>query len=286
MSYHVIIPTYKRSQTLIKKTLNTLLNTDIKLLTNLHIFVADEEELSVYSKELPAAIVPSIKIGKRGIPNQRNYIQKYFPVGTRLFMIDDDISKIVTLERKKSVQLHNLNEFIIKAFNITDQLGLKMWGVNANTNPLNMQDKISVGLIYLVGNFIGIINTHDPEIMVDEGELIPARRNFSAGKESHERVLRHYIKYGGVVKFKNVGVESAYWKEDGGHQVSRTIDGELEAAKILCSKYPDLTKYRDFNGVPDLQLVTGQTKTYEYHIGQGTIELPPAQPKNINLFEL
>lgn len=282
MNYKIIIPTYKRTDTLILKTLTALARTDVNL-NNVYIFVADNDEYVSYVSKLSQF---KIIIGRRGIPNQRNFIQHYFNEGELLFMIDDDISKIVKYSNGKAVPLNNLHEFLTEAFAITAQCGLKMWGVNANTNPLNMQNKISVGLIYLVGNFIGIINTHDPDIMVDEGDLIPARRNYSAGKESHERVLKHYTKYGGVVKFKNVGVESAYWKEDGGHQVSRTVEGELEAAKILCEKYPDLTKYRDFNGVPDLQLVTGQTTTYEYNIGQGLVNLPPPPPKSINLFEL
>jgi hypothetical protein len=271
MDYQVVIPTYKRTETLLKKTLATLLNTNLRMTDdNFHIFVADQEEAQAYMNALDGIVHPGcIKVGLRGIPNQRNFIQQYFPEGTPILMVDDDISKLhYYTPDGKSAKLHDADRFVREAFGLTEKFGLHLWGVNANTNPLNMQHQISVGLIYLVGNFIGLINTHNPRTFVDTGDAIKSRATFAAGKESHERVLKHYLLYGGVLKFKNIGVESAYWKEPGGHQESRTTHGEMDATKYLLNKYPSLTKYRDFNGVPDLQLRTGKTKTYPYNFYQ------------------
>lgn len=264
MSYKIIIPSFQRYETIIKKTLKCLSETNVDT-KNIYIFVSSEEEKQEYSKSfLFNEFTLNIIVGLRGIPQQRNFIQNYFPEGENLFMIDDDISKIVTIDEsgKKAIPLKDLDGFLNMAFEKTEQLGLKMWGVQANPNPLNMDKRISVGLIYLVGNFIGLINVHNKSIYVDEGETIPSRAEYKSGKESHERALKHYKTYGGVVKFKHVGLESKYWKEPGGHQVSRTVEGEKEASEILMKQFPGLLSYREVNGVPDVTFVGGKTKTY------------------------
>lgn len=268
MSYKVIIPTYKRQELLFEKTLATIRKTNLDL-SNLTIWTADtDNEYEKYVEESKRRIewknqeLKFIK-GVRGLPNQHNLIQDTFGEGQNLLIMDDDISEICYLKDGKAVPLVNLHEFVEQAFQITESWKMKCWGANANCNPLIMQNAYSVGLIYIVQNFFGIINTHDKRLYVDTGDEIPLRKTFNAGKESHERVIRNYINYGGVIKFKNVGAKGQYWTTKGGLEASRTNEGEKQASEYFVKRYPHLVREREFQGRPDLEFIGGKTKVFE-----------------------
>lgn len=247
MTYKIIIPSYKRTDILLSHTLACLARTDA--LRDIYVFVADNDEAKTYRAALPKDI--QIVVGRRGIPNQRNFIQRYFPKGEHLLFIDDDIKKIVGLDKQgKRIKATKLHDFIEAAFAATDVRGMRMFGINSTDSNLEMKHKVSVGRIYLVGNFYGLINLHD--LLVDEGRHIKTRREFKAGKESHERALLMYERFGGVCKFRSFGVDSKYWGVPGGHQVSRTAEGEKEATEYLHAKYPEVTSIREYKGVLDL----------------------------------
>jgi len=249
--YKIIIPSFKRNSIIKTHTLKSLEETDLG--RDIYVFVANQEEHDLYTNELKDLPYVKIVLGVRGIPNQRNFIQRYFPVGERLLFIDDDIKKIVGLNKqKKAVKANKMNHFVNSAFDMIENWKIKMWGINSTCSPLEMQQSVSVGLIYIVGNFYGLINTH--EVFVDEGINIKTRLDFRAGKESHERVLLMYKKYGAVAKFRCFGVESDYWGTQGGHQVSRNQEGEKEATLYLHNKYKDLTTMRIYKGNYDLQI--------------------------------
>lgn len=246
-SYIIVIPSFKRESIILTHTLKALSLTDIK--APIFVFTANEEETEKYKKVLPKEI--TIVTGVRGIPNQRNFIQKYFKEGTRLLFIDDDIKDIIGLNISgKRIKATHMNHFIETAFNMVQEHGMLMWGINSTYSNLEMKHKVSIGRIYLVGNFYGLINSHS--ILVDEGENIITRRDFKAGKESHERALLMYKHFGGVMKFRSFGVVSKYWGVPGGHQISRTAEGEEEAARYLNNLFPEETRLRFYKEVWDL----------------------------------
>ena len=247
MRYTIAIPSFRREHLLVSNTLAALAITDIQC--DIVVFTADEEETARYRRVLPEHI--KVVTGVRGYPNQRNFIQRHFPVGERLVIIDDDIRQIIGLDSSgKRVKATKLHDFFIQAFEETDKRGMKMWGINSTNSNLEMKHTVSVGRIYLVGNFSGVINTHD--FLLDTGENIPLRREYKTGKASHEISLLNNDLYGGVMKFRSFGVVSKYWGVPGGHQVSRTAEGEEQAARYLHSKYPDCTSLRFYKDVWDL----------------------------------
>jgi hypothetical protein len=262
MEYTIAIPSFKRESLLLSHTLEALALTDIQC--DIVVFTANEEETALYRKVLP----PHVKVvtGVRGYPNQRNFIQRYFPVGQRLVIIDDDIKQIIGLNSDgKRVKATKLHDFFIRAFEITEAHGMKMWGINSTNSNLEMKHTVSVGRIYLVGNFSGVINTHD--FLLDTGENIPLRKTFQTGKASHEISLLNNDLYGGVMKFRSFGVVSKYWGVPGGHQVSRTPEGEEQAARYLHDKYPDCTTLRFYKEVWDL-VIKPKTKVLKMEFVQ------------------
>ena len=256
MTYKIIIPSYKRHDIFKTHTLPMLMRTDVK--REIYVFVADKDEAKSYRAALPKTI--EVVVGKRGIPNQRNFIQLFFPEEERLVFRDDDIKRLVGLTRAgKRTEATKLHGFLEAAFTATEIRGMRMFGINSTDSNLEMKHKVSVGRIYLVGNFYGLINLHD--LFVDEGAQIKTRLNFKAGKESHERALLMYERFGGVCKFRSFGVQSKYWGVPGGHQISRTAEGEREATEFLHAKYPDCTATREYKGVLDL-VIKPETKVF------------------------
>ena len=71
-----------------------------------------------------------------------------------------------------------------------------------------------------------------------------------------------YDKYGGVIKYRCIGVVSNYWGEKGGHQISRNNQGEKEATYYLHNKYKNITKIRKVKGIYDLQIIA-KTKVFK-----------------------
>jgi len=247
MKYTIAIPSFQRENLLVSHTLAALAKTDIDC--DIVVFTANEEESDRYRRVLPGEI--KVITGVRGYPNQRNFIQKWFPEGERLVIIDDDIKAIIGLNADgKRVHATKLHDFFLEAFRMVGENNMRMWGINSTNSNLEMKHTISVGRIYLVGNFTGIINTH--EFTLDTGEEIPLRKEYKTGKASHEISLKMWDLYGGVMKFRSFGVISKYWGVPGGHQVSRTAEGEEQAARYLHSKYPDCTALRFYKDVWDL----------------------------------
>jgi hypothetical protein len=262
--YKIIIPSYKRDDIIFSHTLKCIKESDLKD-REIFVFVADAAEFAIYDKKLKPLGITVVQ-GVRGIPNQRNFIQKFFPEGEHLLFIDDDIKRIIGLNKDgKRVVATRLDGFIKKAFEITEKLNLRMFGINSTNSNLEMKQTVSVGLIYLVGNFYGLINTHS--VLVDEGEKIKARKDYRAGKESHERALLMFKRYGGVAKFRSFGVISEYWGVKGGHQVSRNAEGEKEATLVLHRMYPDITKVRVYKDVFDLT-IPAKTKVFNIQFTQ------------------
>lgn len=262
--YKIIIPSYKREDIIQSHTLKCIYESDLH--KDIYVFVADDEQVASYTKILSNNKDIKIIKGVRGIPNQRNFIQNYFAENEQLLFIDDDIKKVIGLDKQnKRVSATKLHEFVTKAFELTAKMNLKMFGINSTNSNLEMKHQLSVGLIYLVGNFYGLINTH--KVLVDEGIEIKTRKDYRAGKESHERALLMYKKFGGVLKFRSFGVISEYWGVKGGHQVSRNAEGEKEATVYLHKKYPDITDIRVYKDVYDL-VIKPKTKVFNIRFAQ------------------
>lgn len=262
MEYVIAIPSFRREDMIVSHTLAALAKTDIQ--SEIIVFTADEEETARYRRKLPGTV--KIVTGVRGYPNQRNFIQRYFPEGQKLIVIDDDIKSIIGLTPEgKRVSATKLHDFFVTAFKTTEDYGKKMWGINSTNSNLEMKNTVSVGRIYLVGNFSGVINTH--EYTLDTGENIPLRKEYKTGKASHEISLLMNDLYGGVLKFRSFGVISKYWGVPGGHQVSRTAEGEEQAARYLHAKYPDCTALRFYKDVWDL-VIKPKTKVIHMEFPQ------------------
>ena len=86
----IAIPSYKRQDIIMKKSLSTLKHYNIPP-SKITIFVADKEEEKLYEEAIPKGAVKDIVVGVLGINKIRNFILDYYPKGKRIVMMDDDI---------------------------------------------------------------------------------------------------------------------------------------------------------------------------------------------------
>ena len=124
--------------------------------------------------------------------------------------------------------------------------GCKLWGVYPVDNPYFMSNRITFDLKYVAAGFMGIINEHDPNLLVDLED-----------KEDFERSIKYFIKYKKVMRCEYVTMNTNYYKTEGGLQATRTLERIKESAEYLANKYPQFCKMNTGKkgGFPEVRLI-------------------------------
>ena len=221
------VPSYKRYKVLKDKTFKTLMSYNIPE-KDIYVFVASKTELIEYKNEISADI--NWVVGVRFLHKQRNFISNYFPVGTKIVWLDDDITEITTLGDGKLNRLFNLSKFVDRAFALCEKENAYIWGVYPVDNHFFMKDTITTNLRYIVGAFYGTINRHDSDLKL-----------YLEEKEDVLRTLQYYKKDGKVIRFNMIGIKTQYFGE-GGMSVDRDrIKEGKTAVGVLNREFPNLT---------------------------------------------
>ena len=285
--YIIVIPSYNRVDIIQVKTLALLRRHGISS-TKINIFVANQEEYDLYNKTINKQLYNKLIIGVIGLKNQRNFIMKYYPEGTHIVQMDDDLDNIVELvitkKNKSSRQqnhtnnitnnkvfnksgksikssiksgkssiksikpITNLDKFIIKAFNICNDNKIFLWGVYPLINAYFMTDKITKDLRFIVGPMWGMINRHRQDLKLTIDE-----------KENSERTLQYWVADGAVLRFNYIGIDTKYYKNKGGMQSEEKNRKEeaLKSVYYLNKMYPTLTKISltKKSGMPEIKMV-------------------------------
>jgi hypothetical protein len=227
--YVVAIPSFKREQTIIQKTLPLLLQYHINP-SLIHIFVANQEQYDIYHEVLDPTSYGQLIIAVQGMGAVRNFMTSYFPEGQFIFYMDDDITnffEIDLFQRKKP--LNSLHDLIQEGFHECVSKGCRLFGIYPASNPYFMTLSTSFDLKYIIGCCYGIINTHQLQVTLDD-------------KEDFERSIIMYLLDGGVVRINRVAPITKYYTEKGGMQEERTDERITESAKLLIAKYPHLAR--------------------------------------------
>ena len=247
--YVIAIPSYKRAETLKKRTLKILQEYNIET-KRIYIFVANEEEKEIYEKTLPKNSYNKLVIGEVGIKNIRNFMSNYFEEGQYIFYIDDDIYKIFetlnphSIKSEKYEKKHNyhvalksLDTLIKQGFELCERTGITNWGVYPVENPYfmkptsnNLNEYMNTKLCYIIGFMTGVINNREAELRTIDD------------KEDYERSIKYYLKDNGLLRFNNITARTKCYKEKGGMQVERTKQRIHDSAVYLTKMYPLLCK--------------------------------------------
>ena len=234
MKYEVAIPSYRRPQTVVEKTLTELRRLEVPK-DCIRIFVADDAEAEEYDRSVPRDWYKELVVGVKGMAAIRNFIQTWYPEGTPLLYVDDDIRSVLFYRSKKATEPGTPEEFermVVGGFRQTRSLGFKLWGIMAGKNPFWMSETPSTNLKFICGDLYGIWVTHDLEkygVNVDD-------------KEDYERSIKYFLADGGVFRWNHVACETAFYLEPGGMQEDRTLETIRQGAEYIVSKYPGLAR--------------------------------------------
>jgi hypothetical protein len=242
----VAIPSYKRAETLRDKTLQVLRHYGIPR-QRIHVFVANAAEAAAYKATLDPATYGHMHIAEPGMAAVRNYITRFFPIGKQIFNMDDDIRGFIEFSegaRRNERPLRDLSAAITTGFREARRTGFRLFGFYPVANGYFMKDGHSTDLKYIIGAVWGIVNP---------GKILTVSID---DKEDYLRSVIMYLLDGGVIRYNNVAPQSAYYKEPGGMQETRTMRRIETSARAMTEAFPDLTTINltKKSGMPELRL--------------------------------
>ena len=231
MEYSVVIPSYKRAKGIKDKTLRVLNLQNIPK-ERIHIFVASEEEKKEYEAENPGY---KVILGVLGLVQQRNFIQSYFPVGTFLLSLDDDVESLSILYEDRLRPLSGLEEIINLGFSECLKNNARLWSIYPVHNAFFMKHKITTDFKFCIGSFFGMINP-GTEILNPSPD---------GCKEDYLRTILFWIADRAIIRINYVAHKTHYGGGTGGLQESTRevrLKNERAAVEYLLDEYPDLVR--------------------------------------------
>lgn len=235
MTYVIAIPSYKRSSIVQKKTLTTLKNLGIPK-DVINIFVT-EDYYTEYQDKCNPDFYGNIIVGVKGLVQQRQFINNFYPPETKIISLDDDIESLdLSMTEYKSA-----DEFFKTAFEICVEEGAYIWGLYPVFNPFFRKSKepITTHLNFIIGAFFGYINRpNDTDLDLEIA--------IHGNKEDVERTIKYWNKDGTVIRFNQIGFKTKYYGSDGGGLGK--FNDRLEMMKqntiAINTAYPDMTKIK------------------------------------------
>lgn len=221
---NVAIPSYRRAETLAAKTLPELRRLGVRN-GDVTIFLSDEAELPAYREAVGPG--PALVVGAAGVGPNRNVIHHYWPEGTEVVSIDDDVRQVLIKRNDKLTQPiedYEWREALADAFSASAG---GLWGVHPVPNPYFQRFKISRELRYIAAGLYGFTTRRDPALDVTLED-----------KEDFERSIKWYLADGYVTRLNWISLKTAGYHGAGGMQVTRTPERVDASARELAARYP------------------------------------------------
>ena len=230
MSWTIAIPSYKRADQVVKKSLATLKRYNIPS-SQINIFV-EADQVDEYKEAVGSDAVVVSRGHCSSIMEARNKIINHYAKGKQFIFMDDDVTAFKEVKGKKLVDLPSLKELINRGFALCKKHGFHLWGVYPAANAFYMKsdDEYSTTLKFIVGAFMGVINQ---KILV----------NTQHNKEDYLLSILYYLKDGGVIRFNKVAVRFGVGQKGG---IDKDDKGRMkiqkDATNFLVDKYPTLVR--------------------------------------------
>jgi hypothetical protein len=131
------VPSYDRARSLQHNTLTALAEAGVGVSTKVDVFVATEQEAEKYDRALAPGSYATIQVGVLGIGKQRDHILDHYGAGSNVVMLDDDI--LAFLHGYEEHYNLNLHRAIQKGFELSQEHGCYLWGINNVSNTYFMR---------------------------------------------------------------------------------------------------------------------------------------------------
>jgi len=237
-----------RPEMLLKKTIATLARGNFG--GSLFV-VVPSDELVAYATALQGSPIHTILWhAERGLTRQRAFFRSNMLPGTEIVFIDDDVEaiKVKTLTGAEHVRrIDALADFVFQAMTYRGDDCL-LAGVYPVANRDWMKNTVSENNAYIVGAMYFLRND-DRVVEPDEQEL-----------EDYARQLSEQAAGRPTLRFNWIGIQTQYFKNAGGLQVTRNGALRSRVVNELVAEYPSIVKRRLRNdATPDLKFLKHST---------------------------
>lgn len=232
---NIIIPSYKRSHDLKGKDYFSMAK-----------YCIPESQKDDYLKVLSEDRIITLPDDQDGsITKKRNWILKN--ISRPLIMIDDDVKKISYWDDRKNGYLRKdfpkefLSELFEEFISISEQIGVRMFGVSQNTDDRQYKEFQPFNLTNIIlGPFQGHL---DHDLIFDDRV---------GSKDDYDMSLQQLRKYKKVLRFNKYAYECEHGDNKGGIVSYRTKDKEVEYCKQIMLKWgKKIIQYR----IPPRQMI-------------------------------
>ena len=213
------VPSYKRPD---------IIKTN-KIYKNIKVYICETEQ-EEYKKNYPDINFEIMKKGIQGnVARVRNYIlDNEFKKNDRCVIIDDDFSGVYKWEKNEKILLDEkeLKEFLENGFSIADELNVKLWGININSDKMSYREYSPISFLSPV---LGPISCHlKNEIRYDERIPLKEDYDFFIQQIYKNRKILRFNKYFYVCKQSNL---------KGGCSMMRNLIEEERQFRLLEKKW-------------------------------------------------
>jgi len=217
---HVAIKSYKRPDSV----------TTIKAFPFAYIWVP-ESQAADYEANYPGRIISIPDDLDGNLCRKQNAILDRAPTETGcpwILILDDDITRMCYYESGEHIPMDptHMRAFVEHHFCLADQLGVKMWGVQQNQDPLGHYTYRPFSLLSpILGPFHGHL---DHDLRFDE---------YLDLKEDYDFWLRMIIRHRFTLRANKYHYHHRHAQGTGGQVSMRTMKRELDAIDRLIARY-------------------------------------------------
>lgn len=217
--YHIVIPSYHRYDIFLKKTYAFLKRNN--LLSHSTLFLQTDEDEAKYS-EFNINIVRS----PIGLHATLNFIWDYYPLDTKLWLLHDDISKIINLD---NIEPDNIHDIISNCFNsmILHKANLCGFYPTANTFFMSSKKELTTDCRFI----------HDPCCLIINKRIYSTEALM--GKCDFERTILYYKRDKIVLRYNHLAARTSYNPKKKGGVGFRNAEQEQTQALLLKTTYPE-----------------------------------------------
>jgi len=206
-----------------------------------------EKQKDEYEKHYPGRVVTIPDDEDGTLQKKANAILNHAETPW-ILMLDDDISGIGYWERGDHFWCDEgfLKLFFVHYFEMADQLGVHLWGINQATDCMFYRTMTPFALLApILGPFGGHLN---PVLRYDEN---------TGGKEDYDFWLQNIAKYHRTFRVNKYHYRRPAEKQRGGLSVIRTLDWELNGADYMANKW-GRSVFRGIGGTVGGKAATGK----------------------------
>lgn len=216
----IAIRTCKRLDVIEQQTLNVVKDLPFKI----YIFCPESEKKEYLKKY--KGVYTITRGSDEGLNVANEMIYNYFPKNKKIVVCDDDVKGF--WEMKDNVLVEgNLEKYIIEGFTQCEENGFKLFGFYPVKNAYFMKDRkeLDLGLNYIQGGIFGVLNNR--AVLVGGDDY----------REDYERSIKHYIDYGGNIRFNHAVVEHIMVNNKGGLNDTRTNEKMVKSTEYMLNTY-------------------------------------------------